>query len=240
MLRLASPIFRLTKNLRPLIILLMPNLTVDPQPQDNNSSSLGSNPLKAIFIGILMFVLLSATAFGAYWYTKSYLIVPSSQPVISWVPTQTPQPKNSFSNLSNQVTPAATDETAGWKTHMSKSLGLSFRYTDSMEVLECNGIIYPVLKERHYDPCQSDAGGFSISSTSSTDLPDWYYRDYKISKSVVVVDSVSSQRFKGVRSSNTPAPIPNEVDVIIVPLKTFNLFIDTVNESILPTFKFLN
>lgn len=76
----------------------MTNLTVDPQPesaifeQPISTVRASHNFPKAILIIILVFVLLALTAYGAYWYTKNYLLIPLSRPTISNVPSETSQP----------------------------------------------------------------------------------------------------------------------------------------------------
>lgn len=123
----------------------MPNLIVDSQPDPLVSSEpTAINPSshnfsKSILIGILIFILLSLTAYGAYWYTKNYLVVPYSQPTISNVPPETSQPENSFSNLDSQATPALTDETAGWKKYTNPTNEFTFLYPSGWDLIENTG-----------------------------------------------------------------------------------------------------
>jgi len=120
----------------------MSDITVDPQPkplvtEPVSVSTYPHNFSKSILIGILVFVLLSATAYGTYWYTKNYLAIVPSQPTVSSVQSELTQPKNPLSNISNQSTPAATtDETAGWKTYTDSVHSVSMRYPPDWEYVK--------------------------------------------------------------------------------------------------------
>lgn len=106
----------------------MPNLTVDPQPDTLTSAdSFSVNPSphnlsKSILIGVLIFVLLSLTAYGAYWYGQSVntaKLTPS-----------TSSSTGKVSSFSNVPTPkpvlAPVEETASWETYTNDVL--SFKY----------------------------------------------------------------------------------------------------------------
>lgn len=114
---------------------MMSNLTVDPQPDQITSDEptiniqIHHNFPKAILLGIVLFLLLAITVYGAYWYNKNYLVAKEFASTTSNVPSETSQPKNSFSNLNNQSTPAATtDVTSDWQTFNSNDPGISFKY----------------------------------------------------------------------------------------------------------------
>lgn len=141
----------------------MTNLTVDPQPNSlvSNKPVLVSpsshNFSKSILIGILIFVLLAATAYGTYWYTKNYLITSPFQPPVSTVPAEISQPKSSFSNFTNEATPAATDETANWKTYTNTKYGFSFKYPEKFKYLaQTSDVISFFDKDDVYESCRKE------------------------------------------------------------------------------------
>lgn len=149
----------------------MTNLTVDLQTDpsiSNNQISVNPSPHnlpRSVLVGILIFVLLSATAYGAYWYTKNYLVVPSSQSIISNAPSEVPQSKTSFSNLNNQTTPVPVDETANWKTYTNSKFNFSLKYPPSL--VKCCGISGPISG----NPEEIITLGSSSKAGRGTDAP---------------------------------------------------------------------
>lgn len=111
----------------------MPNLTFDPQPEPLVSSPPFSikppphNLSKSFLIGILIFVLLSVTAYGAYRYGQSVVMTRSIPPI------STPTEKvSSFSNVpSPKATPAVVDGTVGWKTYKEETAGFEIKYPEN-------------------------------------------------------------------------------------------------------------
>lgn len=98
------------------------------------SPSPESNLHRAIFLGIFLFLVLALTAYGTYWYTKNYLVTPSSQSTTSNVIPETSQTKSSFGSLNNHSTSAATNETANWKTYTPIDKSFMFEYPDDWTV----------------------------------------------------------------------------------------------------------
>lgn len=104
----------------------MISLTVDPQMEPSlsptplvNKPSVHNFP-KAVLLGIIIFLFLGLTAYGAYWYGQSLLITKSAP---STSATEKPSP---FGNISNPT--STSDETANWKTYSSSKYNLSFKY----------------------------------------------------------------------------------------------------------------
>lgn len=128
----------------------MPNLTVDPKPDLLTSSDpVSVNPFdklrvdgeqsrtinpssynlpKSILIGILIFVLLSATAYGAYWYGQSVVTTKLPPSISPFTNTPTPKP-----------TPVPVDETASWKTYTNPMEKYSLNYPSNWTIAEQTG-----------------------------------------------------------------------------------------------------
>lgn len=165
-------------------------------------------------------------------------------PLFTPVPTPTSAPAQTDITTSSYNLNSNSDErsviTANWEIYTNDSLGISFKYPDDLEVIECNfQDVFVEAKNRRHDPCRSGVFGFFITIENENRLPDWYYREYSIRESKIVIDGRTATRYSGSRSSTLPAPIEPNLDIILIPLSDKSLLLNQPDDRILPTFKLL-
>ncbi|MDQ3098863.1 MAG: hypothetical protein M3Q44_03895 [bacterium] len=125
--------------------------------------------------------------------------------------------------------------------------GYSLEYPSTHEITECSPTsVYPVKKQRGFDPCASGAiDGFRISvepgdSKLMEELPKWYKNEYSYSSEPELIDGRKAIRYRGKRINTNPAPLPENIDMLIIEDDAFLLNINNsaLEREIFNSFRF--
>ncbi len=225
--------------------------------KDSNNPVVPAAPVQTVSKKTVWFLVSIIVLLGIALTYLSYLFLGNNKEVVKDNPVE------------NKATTIETSESEGikedptkdWKTYTNEKLGYSFKYPETdLEVIDCprgsvdTTFIVPSEEKRHFDPCASSGGSFTITKHAKNyKLPSYYYVDYDVkSTSGFLVGTVSSVKYSGTRSNNEPAPIPDSVDLILVPQLESTLQISLGKwtgetsleskyfEQILSTFRFIN
>lgn len=120
-----------------------------------------------------------------------------------------------------------------------------FQYPSTFETERCTDqTLYVVPRIRQFDPCQS---GVALTAMSVVEdqregslPPEWLRTGYSVESDRVVVGGLPGFRFSATRVADSPAPLPERVEIIQIPVGHRVVSITAPDQRILSTFVFRN
>lgn len=156
-------------------------------------------------------------------------------------PVYSPSPSPDLSHVVN-ISPTTAPGIMDWKTYVNSKYKYSFKYPSPLEVIECEGGgVFIVKTIRQYDPCHSEPVGdfVNVAPGGSTTLPDYIYRDYKITNTTSILDGKTVVKYLVGESIGVhPSYLPEYILVYTYKGNTYWIYGGTELDQILSTFKF--